>query len=114
MVLHFAHVPNYLSPLLCISYPLQLETRDEGILRYGKGPLDLCFLAFYVLVFSFIRQGALQHVITPLAVRAGIPKGRKLERFNEQGYAFLYWSASSIIGLVRDHMQIDGLRCRIT
>lgn len=92
---------NPLSPFILISYPLPLVQEDASVRRYGKGPKDVLFLAFYVLVFSFIRQAALSYIITPLACRAGIKGHRKVERFIEQGYAFMYWSTSSIIGFVR-------------
>lgn len=92
---------NPLSPLLFISYPLPLQPEeDNGVIRYAKGLKDLLFLAFYVLVFSFIRQAALYYIIKPIAIRVGIRGERKLERFMEQGYAFMYWSTSSAIGLV--------------
>ncbi|GEM12766.1 hypothetical protein Rt10032_c25g6783 [Rhodotorula toruloides] len=32
--------------------PLACDERQ----RYGKGPWDLAFLAFYIVVFSFLRQ----------------------------------------------------------
>lgn len=73
---------------------------DNGVIRYAKGLKDLLFLAFYVLVFSFIRQAALYYIIKPIAIRVGIRGERKLERFMEQGYAFMYWSTSSAVGLV--------------
>lgn len=100
LLLEVLNFTNILAPLVQISYPLPLSEDDQGLQRYGKGPKDLLFLAYYVIVFSFIRQVALQYVITPVARSCGIPTGRKLERFNEQGYAFLYWSTSSVIGLV--------------
>ena len=93
-------VQNPLTGYLGISYPLPLQAHDEGRLRYGKGWRDLQFLAFYIVVFSFIRQSAVRYVVRPLALAGGIKGERKLERFTEQGYAFIYWSTSSLIGLV--------------
>lgn len=98
--LRLLHQQNPLEPLVTISYPLPLVEADGGVHRYGKGPKDILFLAFYVLVFSFVRQGALFYIITPFARKVGIKGERKVERFIEQGYAFLYWTTSSIIGLV--------------
>lgn len=98
-------VAKYSSAFLSISYPLPLRAEDASIQRYGKGPKDLCFLVFYILVFSLIRQGAIQYFITPLARLGGI-SNKKLDRFNEQGYALLYWSASSIVGLVRSALKL--------
>ena len=98
--LRLLDLPNPLEPLLFISYPLPLQKHDERRQRYGKGPRDLAFLAFYVIVFSFIRQIAVNQVVRPLAVKGGITGERRIERFTEQGWAFMYWSTASIIGLV--------------
>lgn len=86
--------------MIRISYALPSDSQDDGIQRYGKGPLDLLFLAFYVIVFSLIRQTVVLYVVRPLAIRGGIRGERKLERFTEQGYALFYWSSSSAVGLV--------------
>lgn len=91
---------DVLKPFLTISYSLPLRTEDRGLQRYGKGPKDLCFLLFYIVVFSLIRQSAIRYLITPLAKQWGIKGQRKLDRFTEQGYAFLYWGTASAIGLV--------------
>lgn len=99
--LEFLQQDNPLSPFILVSYPLPLSEADGGMPRYAKGPKDILFLVFYVLVFSFIRQAALRYIITPVAHRAGIKGQRKVERFIEQGYAFMYWTTSSVIGLVR-------------
>lgn len=78
-------LPNFLQPALEISYRLVPDPGTAGLdeLRYGKGPLDIAFLAFYVLVFSFARQSVTLWVMAPLGRRMGI-KGKKLERFMEQ------------------------------
>lgn len=94
------HLDNPLNPFITISYRLPWRNEDDGERRYGKGVKDILFLAFYVLVFSFVRQAALKYVITPLAYKAGIRGRRKIERFVEQGYAFMYWTTSSVVGLV--------------
>ena len=86
--------------MLWISYALPLQPEDHGCQRYGKGPKDLLFLAFYIIVFSLVRQSIVLYVVRPLAIKGGIRGERKLERFTEQGYALFYWSSSSIIGLV--------------
>ena len=98
-VLNLLDVQNPLTPFLFISYPLPLEKKDDQRQRFGKGYLDLAFLAFYVIVFSFVRQFAVFQIVKPLAIKGGISGERRIERFTEQGYAFLYWSTSSIIGL---------------
>lgn len=86
--------------MLLISYALPLEVEDEGVQRYGKGPKDLLFLAFYIIVFSLVRQTVVLYAVKPLAIRWGLKGQRKIDRFTEQGYALFYWSSASAIGLV--------------
>lgn len=74
---------NPLNPLLFISYPLGPHSKD-GTMRYGKGWNDISFLVFWVLGFSFIRQGLTLHVIRKVGMKLGVKKGRKMERFMEQ------------------------------
>ena len=87
--------PNYVHHFLFISYPLLPDPGTEHLVRspsnplgevtrYGKGWIDVCFLLFYVVVFSFIRQGVTLHLMHPLGLRLGIKKGKKLDRFMEQ------------------------------
>jgi len=92
-------LPNPLSNFVTISYPLPLEPKDNGVRRYGKGYADLAFLAFYVVVFSFVRQFSVLYIARPLAIKGGIRGTTKIERFTEQGYAFMYWGSSSVWGL---------------
>jgi len=94
-----AKVPNPFASMFHISYALAMEPEDAGVQRYGKGPKDLLFLAFYIIVFSLVRQTMVIYVVRPLAIKCGIRGQRKIERFTEQGYALFYWSSSSIIGL---------------
>ncbi|KAJ6592860.1 TLC domain-containing protein [Mycena capillaripes] len=59
--------------------------------RYARGKGDIMFVAYHVVVFSLVRQ-----VITvTLAPRVGrffgLNRTGKLERFGEQGYAFVYF-----------------------
>ncbi|GAA5882414.1 hypothetical protein JCM1840_000409 [Sporobolomyces johnsonii] len=90
---------NPLTPFLFISYALPHEPRDGPSQRYGKGPLDLAFLAFYIVVFSFLRQSITEFLIRPLARRLGLKTQTKQARFMEQAYAFVYFSASGAFGL---------------
>jgi very-long-chain ceramide synthase len=94
---------NPFKPMLFISYPLPQSPPEDP--RYAKGWLDLLFIAYYVIVFSFVRQFTILGVLRPLASYLGIKKERKIERFGEQGYAILYWGSMGLWGLVRSHRQ---------
>ncbi|KAL8277686.1 hypothetical protein RQP46_009959 [Phenoliferia psychrophenolica] len=90
---------NPLSHALFISYPLPETPNDAGASRYGKGVLDIAFLAFYIVVWSFIRQGVTEYLLRPLAAWAGLKSDAKQARFMEQGYAIVYFMMTSSLGL---------------
>ena len=89
---------NPFEPLLFISHPVPDSSPEAP--RYQKGYLDLLFIAFYVIVWSFVRQGTTLYIFHPFARSFGIKKAAKLDRFGEQGYAITYFSFTSILGLV--------------
>lgn len=90
---------NPFRSLMLISHRVPSSTDDEPY--YQKGPLDLVFIAFYVIVWSFVRQFLTLHFFPPFAKYYGIRKQAKMERFGEQGYALLYFLFMSIYGFVR-------------
>ena len=89
---------NPFEPLLFISHRIPDSPPENP--RYQKGYFDLLFIAFYVIVWSFIRQSVTSYVFDPFGRRFGIKKPAKLDRFGEQGYAIIYFSFMSILGLV--------------
>ncbi|KAH9965929.1 TLC domain-containing protein [Russula dissimulans] len=91
--------PSPFAPLLCLSYPTPSPTGDSADPRYRKGWLDLVFLAYYVVFFSFVRQFILYKICYPIAQYSGIRKKGKLARFGEQGYAIIYFSFFGAWGL---------------
>lgn len=90
--------PNPFEPMLFTSYPIAGSSPDD--IRYAKGWLDIVFILYHIIVFSFIRQFALLDVILPIARRLGIRKQAKLDRFGEQAYAVLYYGAMGVWGTV--------------
>jgi len=92
------HWYNPFEHLLFISHPIPDSSPHDP--RYRKGYLDLLFIAYYVIFWSFIRQSFTLHVFHPTARRFGIRKAAKRDRFGEQGYAVAYFTFMSILGLV--------------
>ncbi|KAG8725171.1 hypothetical protein FRC09_006794 [Ceratobasidium sp. 395] len=88
---------NPFAPLLFISYYLP----DSEVLdpRFDKGWLDLAFLAYYVIFFSFVRQSVTIYILIPWAKSLGIRKESKLDRFAEQGYAVFYFGIFGSLGI---------------
>ncbi|KAA1466434.1 longevity assurance proteins LAG1/LAC1 [Dentipellis sp. KUC8613] len=81
-----------LAPLLFISHPTSSPTDDQTDPRYRKGFLDLIFIAYYIVFFSFVRQIVMLRVFPPVARYFGIRKHGRIERFGEQGYAMVYFA----------------------
>ena len=101
--------PNPFSYFLFISHRVPLSSvllsepsaaLSGDTIRYQKGYGDLAFLAFYIVVFSCLRQTTTLYVFLPFAKWWGIKNERKQERFVEQGYALLYWGSAGLFGLV--------------
>ncbi|KAI0092015.1 longevity assurance proteins LAG1 LAC1 [Irpex rosettiformis] len=88
---------NPFEPLLFISHRVPTSSIDDP--RYQKGCLDLVFVAFYVVFWSFVRQSITLWLLKPLARRFGIRKELKLDRFGEQGYAVVYFAFTGLWGL---------------
>ena len=82
-----------------LSTHAKLFPNEPKLLRYGKGWLDVCFMGFYIIVFSFLRQVITGHIFKPLAARWNLKTENKCVRFAEQGYALTYWGVMSIFGL---------------
>ena len=90
--------PNPIEPMLFISYLVPTSSPDDP--RYAKGWLDISFILYHIIVFSFIRQFTLFKIIFPIARKLGIRKQGKLDRFGEQAYAVLYYGAMGLWGAV--------------
>ncbi|KJA30181.1 hypothetical protein HYPSUDRAFT_32286 [Hypholoma sublateritium FD-334 SS-4] len=59
---------------------------------YRKTWWDLPFIAYYIVVFSFIRESLSSKVSRPLAKYFGIRNENKIDRFAEQMYALVYFT----------------------
>ncbi|KAG1752705.1 longevity assurance proteins LAG1 LAC1 [Suillus paluster] len=90
------NLANPITPLLFISYPIPDSSPDDP--RYAKGYLDLAFLAFHIVFYSFLRQFITIILCHPIARYFGIKKQGKLDRFGEQGYALLYFAVMGAWG----------------
>ncbi|KAJ7189145.1 longevity assurance proteins LAG1/LAC1 [Mycena filopes] len=62
-----------------------------GPARYGVGPGDVAFVAYHVVAFSLVRQVIAARAASRVGRLFGLTRTAKLERFGEQGYAFVYF-----------------------
>lgn len=91
-------IPNPFEPLLFISHRVPTSSAEDP--RYQKGYLDLAFMAYYIIFWSFVRQSVTLYICRPVARWFGIRKEAKLDRFGEQAYAMLYFGFMGALGLV--------------
>lgn len=78
----------------------RISTSSPDNPLYRKSWWDLLFIAYYIVVFSFIRQSISIRVSRPLAKYFGLRNENKADRFGEQLYAFLYFSVFGAWGYV--------------
>ncbi|KAI0921068.1 hypothetical protein AcW2_006158 [Taiwanofungus camphoratus] len=90
-------LPNPFAPLLFISHRLPGWPDDDP--RYRKGYLDFVFIAYYIVVWSFVRQIITLRLCRPVARYFGIKREAKLARFGEQGYALVYFAFMGLWGV---------------
>ncbi|KAJ3374091.1 sphingosine N-acyltransferase lag1 [Allomyces arbusculus] len=77
-----------------IAYPSY--RRDEDGL-FAKGRLDLAFIAYYVVFWTFARAFCIDYMIKPLGRSLRVPK-KLLDRFGEQGWLVVYYSTAFSVG----------------
>jgi acyl-CoA-dependent ceramide synthase len=92
-------LPNPFYTLLFIS--CRIPGSSDADPRYGKGFVDVAFVAYYIVFWSFVRQSITIHICTPIARYFRLRTPDKIARFGEQGYALVYFSFFGIWGYVR-------------
>ncbi|KAE8357002.1 TLC domain-containing protein [Aspergillus coremiiformis] len=89
---------NPLHSAIFLSYPQPPKT-PGGPVMYGKGPKDIAFVSFYIIVLSFTREFIMQRLIRPCALYCGIRSKGKTARFMEQVYTAIYFAIFGPFGL---------------
>ncbi|SCU89648.1 LANO_0D05842g1_1 [Lachancea nothofagi CBS 11611] len=84
---------NPLHSFVAVSY--QIGDTD----MYGKGIRDLCFVLFYMVFFTFLREFLMEIALRPLASFLGIVGEHKMKRVMEQTYSIIYYGISGPFGL---------------
>jgi acyl-CoA-dependent ceramide synthase len=67
---------------------------------YGCGTDDLPFVAFWTVVFTGLRVVTMEYLLDPLARLGGIRTRKGLDRFKEQAWLIVYYTASWSLGMV--------------
>lgn len=88
---------NPLHMFVSISY--QIGDTDQ----YGKGIKDLCFIFFYMIFFTFLREFLMDVVIRPLTLSLNVTSPHRIKRMMEQVYTIFYYGISGPVGLYIMH-----------
>ena len=97
--LHSAIFLSYAVPPSDGLIPSHVRRGPDAPTQYGKGPRDLAFVAFYIVVLSFTREFLMQRLIRPLAIFCNIRARGKQSRFMEQVYTAIYFAVFGPYGL---------------
>lgn len=74
---------------------------------YLKGNDDIFYVAFWVLVWSSLREILIRMVWKPVGRFCGIDDRHKLQRFAEQGWNLAYYTTFWCMGIVRYSLFLD-------
>ncbi|RUP45308.1 TLC domain-containing protein [Jimgerdemannia flammicorona] len=85
-------------PVASKFFYLSYET-SPGSGEYGVGFDDVYYVAFWVLAFTATREAIMRHVFQPFARWNGVHSAKKLVRFAEQGWSFLYYVVFWTLGM---------------
>jgi acyl-CoA-dependent ceramide synthase len=68
---------------------------------YGCGTDDLSFVLLWTVIFTGVRVSVMEYMLDPLARLGGIRSKKGLDRFKEQAWLIIYYTASWSLGMVR-------------
>jgi acyl-CoA-dependent ceramide synthase len=78
----------------------QLSYYNPETNMYGCGTDDLPYVLFWTVMFTGMRVVVMEHVLDPLARLGGIKSRKGLDRFKEQAWLIVYYTASWSLGMV--------------
>ncbi|KAG0229222.1 sphingosine N-acyltransferase lag1 [Actinomortierella wolfii] len=78
---------------------LFLQHRNVLTGLYHKGWSDLCFISFWIVIFTMLRAVAMRYLFKPIALWRNIHNKHQLTRFQEEGWVCLYYTVSWSFGM---------------
>ncbi|KAF9114215.1 sphingosine N-acyltransferase lag1 [Mortierella sp. AM989] len=78
---------------------LFLQNKDVITGLYSKAWTDLNFILFWVVAFTFLRAFVMTVILKPIAIRCGVKGEHQRNRFQEEGWVFVYYSISWTMGM---------------
>ncbi|KAI9593615.1 TLC domain-containing protein [Syncephalis fuscata] len=110
---HYVLGLSSLAPFYTLQYAVKTQTSaSTEVFTYGYGWRDIPILISLFFGWTLLRMIAMQHVLRPWAIKQGINSASKLDRFAEQSWQGIFYTASWIDGtwLVLTNLDwVDGL-----
>lgn len=78
----------------------ELSYHDSSTGMYNQGPKDLAFVAYWIAVFTGLREATLKYLLVPIAGLCGLRRTKMQIRFAEQGWLLLYYAVFWTVGMV--------------
>lgn len=94
---------NIIHHFIFLSYEQTPNVGSDSPAKYGKGPWDIAFVIFYIIVLSFTREFVMQELLHPIAQFYCISSRAKQARFMEQMYTAVYFGFMGPAGLYVMH-----------
>jgi acyl-CoA-dependent ceramide synthase len=86
---------------------LQLSYYNPETNKYACGTDDLPFVLLWVVIFTGMRVLIMEYFLDPLARLGGIKSRKGLNRFKEQAWLIVYYTASWSLGMVHNRKSIS-------
>ncbi|KAG5928516.1 hypothetical protein E4U42_000499 [Claviceps africana] len=67
--------------------------------EYGIGCEDVYFLSFCIVLFTLLRAGFMEYILSPFAKMQGVTKKKDQVRFTEQAWLLVYYSVFWTMGM---------------
>jgi hypothetical protein len=81
---------------------------------YACGVDDMPYVAFWTIVFTGMRVLVMEYVLDPLAKAGGMRTKKGLDRFKEQAWLIVYYTASWSLGMVCSELLRGGALQKLT
>ncbi|KAI0886265.1 longevity assurance proteins LAG1/LAC1 [Annulohypoxylon maeteangense] len=78
-------------------FTLSYYNSESG--KYAIGSNDYYFISFFILLFTGLRAGFMEHLLAPFARKWGVSKRKEITRFSEQAWMLIYYSFFWTLGL---------------
>ncbi|TKX27195.1 sphingosine N-acyltransferase-like protein FUM18 [Elsinoe australis] len=89
----FPSLRSFTTPFFTLSH------QDHKTGEYHPGTDDFKFVSLWIIIFTGLRAGTMDYVLTPWARSLGLAKKKTIVRFSEQGWMLIYYCIFWSLGM---------------